>query len=342
MSVDSAAVRTYLLDLQERICAELEAEDGTGRFGRDEWQRPEGGGGISRILTDGAVFEKAGVAFSHVLGTKLPPSATAHRPELAGKHWAAMGVSLVIHPLNPYVPTSHANVRFFCAYDPADTNGSAPSGAAMPGDAARPPRRAETRGEGAASPASPEASPTGNPVWWFGGGFDLTPYYGFEDDCVHWHRTARDALAPFGPVYHPRFKRWCDDYFFLKHRQEPRGVGGLFFDDFNDLGFDRSFALMRSVGDAYLPAYRPIVARRKATAYGERERDFQLYRRGRYVEFNLVWDRGTLFGLQSGGRTESILMSLPPLVRWDYNRTPAPGSPEAELTEKFLKPRDWV
>lgn len=301
MTVDSAAVRHYLLDLQSRICGALAEEDGAGEFNRDEWTRAEGGGGLSRILSEGAVFEKAGVAFSHVKGTKLPPSATAHRPNLAGKTWEAMGVSLVIHPRNPHVPTSHANVRCFIA------------------------------------------DPTGkNPVWWFGGGFDLTPYYGYTEDCTHWHRTAHDAVAPFGADLYPRLKKWCDDYFFLKHRNEPRGIGGLFFDDFNELGFEQSFALMRSVGDAYIPAYRPIVARRKATPYGERERNFQLYRRGRYVEFNLVWDRGTLFGLQSGGRTESILMSLPPLVRWDYGWTPEPGSREAELYNVFLQPRDWL
>ena len=256
------SVRAYLLGLQDTICAALEAEDGGGKFITDQWTRAEGGGGRTRILTEGTVFEKAGVAFSHVHGTKLPPSATAHRPELAGKAWEAVGVSLVLHPRNPYVPTAHANVRFFIA--------------------------------GADGPA---------PVWWFGGGFDLTPYYGFEEDAVHWHHTARDAVAPFGDALHPRFKKWCDDYFFLKHRGEPRGVGGLFFDDFSELGFEKSFALTRAVGDAFVPAYRPIVAQRKATAYGDRERQFQLYRRGRYVEFNLVWDRGTLFGLQSGGRT---------------------------------------
>ena len=301
MTVDPQPVRQYLLDLQSRICAALAEEDGGGEFNRDEWTRPEGGGGISRILSNGAVFEKAGVAFSHVKGTKLPPSATAHRPGLAGKPWEAMGVSLVIHPLNPHVPTSHANVRCFIA------------------------------------------DPTGeNPIWWFGGGFDLTPYYGYTEDCVHWHRTAHDAVAPFGEDLYPRLKKWCDEYFFLKHRNEPRGIGGLFFDDFSELGFEQSFALMRSVGDAYIPAYRPIVAQRKATPFGEREREFQLYRRGRYVEFNLVWDRGTLFGLQSGGRTESILMSLPPLVRWEYGWTPEPGSREAELYDVFLKPRDWL
>ena len=302
MHVDLPAVRRYLLDLQDRICAELAAEDGGAEgFRTDEWERPEGGGGRTRLLAEGAVLEKAGVAFSHVRGSTLPPSATAHRPELAGKPWEALGVSLVIHPRNPHVPTSHANVRCFVA--------------------------------GAGSEA---------PVWWFGGGFDLTPYYGFEEDAVHWHRTARDAVAPFGPEYYPRFKRACDEYFVLRHRGEPRGIGGLFFDDFSELGFERSFALLRAVGDAYLPAYRPIVSRRKTLPWGDRERQFQLYRRGRYVEFNLVWDRGTLFGLQSGGRTESILMSLPPLVRWDYGWKPEPGSPEARLHEVFLRPRDWV
>jgi coproporphyrinogen III oxidase len=300
-SPDLAAVKTYLRALQDTICSALAAEDGSGQFVTDEWTRPEGGGGRTRLLADGAVFEKAGVAFSHVTGENLPPSATAHRPELAGKAWEALGVSLVIHPRNPYVPTSHANVRFFIA--------------------------------GADTP---------NPVWWFGGGFDLTPYYGFEEDVVLWHRTARDAVTPFGDTLYPRFKKWCDEYFFLKHRNEPRGVGGLFFDDFNELSFKNSFAFMRAVGDAYLHAYRPIVAKRKATPYGDRERQFQLYRRGRYVEFNLVWDRGTHFGLQSGGRTESILMSLPPLVRWDYNWQPEPGSPEARLYDVFLKPRDWL
>ena len=299
-----SAVRDYLLELQDAICAALEAEDGQARFHTDVWTRPEGGGGRTRILTEGGVFEKAGVAFSHVQGTKLPPSATAHRPELAGRAWEALGVSLVLHPRNPYVPTSHMNVRFFSA----------------------------GHGPGETAP----------PVWWFGGGFDLTPYYGYKADAVHWHRTARAALAPFGPTLYPRFKDTCDTYFFLKHRQEPRGIGGLFFDDFNELGGTRSFELLRAVGDAFIPAYRPIVARRKATPYGERERRFQLYRRGRYVEFNLVWDRGTHFGLQSGGRTESILMSLPPLVRWDYDWQPEPGSAEAELYEVFLKPRDWA
>jgi len=319
-SPDTQSVRSYLLDLQEQICRELAEEDGAAEFGRDEWSRESAnsstsekrtqggaaaslqGGGLTRILSEGAVFEKAGVGFSHVRGNALPPSATAQRPELAGKAWEAMGVSLVIHPRNPYVPTSHANVRFFCTHAP---NRSVDH-------------------------------------WWGAGGFDLTPYYGFEEDCVHWHRTAHDAVAPFGPELYPRFKKACDDYFFLKHRNEPRGIGGLFFDDFNALGFEQSFALLRSVGDAYLRAYRPIVARRKATPYGERERQFQLLRRGRYAEFNLVWDRGTQFGLQSGGRTESILMSLPPLARWDYAWTPEPGSPEAALTEQFFKKCDWL
>jgi coproporphyrinogen III oxidase len=299
---DATAVKTYLLALQDSICTALEAEDGGARFRTDEWTRPEagqpglGGGGRTRLVVDGAVFEKGGVAFSHVRGDKLPPSATAHRPELAGRSWEALGVSLVLHPRNPHVPTSHANVRFFHAGD----------------------------------------------IWWFGGGFDLTPYYGVEEDCVHWHRTARAAVAPFGAGLHARFKQGCDDYFFLKHRGEPRGIGGLFFDDFNELGFDRSFALLRAVGDAFVPAYRPIVAKRKGTPHTEPQRQFQLYRRGRYVEFNLVWDRGTLFGLQSGGRTESILMSLPPLVRWDYDYRPAPGSPEANLYDVFLPPRNWA
>ncbi len=298
---DSTAVRHYLVQLQQRICDEMERLDGQQTFTRDAWDRPGGGGGDSRVLTQGAVFEQAGVNFSHVLGDKLPPSATAHRPELAGRHWQAMGVSLVIHPRNPYAPTSHANVRFFMAEK-----------------------------EGAA------------PVWWFGGGFDLTPYYGFEEDARHWHRTARDACEPFGPDVYPRYKKWCDEYFFLKHRDEPRGIGGLFFDDLNEGGFERCFGFMKSVGDHYIPAYAPIVEKRRDTPYGERERDFQLYRRGRYVEFNLVYDRGTLFGLQSGGRTESILMSLPPLVKWRYNWRPEPGTPEAKLYDVFLKPRDWA
>lgn len=298
---EAGEVKDYLLDLQDRICAAFESEDGAARFREDAWERPAGGGGRTRVLRNGAVFEQGGINFSHVFGDKLPPSATASRPELAGRGFQAMGVSLVMHPRNPYVPTSHANVRFFIA-------------------------------------EKEEA----DPVWWFGGGFDLTPYYGFEEDAVHWHRTAGDACAAFGDDVYPRFKRWCDDYFFIKHRNEPRGVGGLFFDDLNEWGFDRSFAFTRSVGDHYLPAYLPIVQRRKGAAHGERERAFQKYRRGRYVEFNLVYDRGTLFGLQSGGRTESILMSLPPEVSWRYDWHPQPGSPEADLYERFLRPRDWV
>jgi coproporphyrinogen III oxidase len=294
-------VRSYLLKLQDSICNACEKADGTNRFREDKWSRREGGGGRSRVMEEGAVFEKAGINFSHVFGNALPPSASASRPELAGRHFQAMGVSLVIHPRNPYVPTSHANVRFFIAEkDDAE------------------------------------------PVWWFGGGFDLTPYYGFRDDAVHWHRLARQACAPFGENVYPRFKKWCDDYFYVRHRNEPRGIGGLFFDDLNEGGFEHCFALMQSIGDHYLPAYLPIVERRKDREYGEHERDFQAYRRGRYVEFNLVYDRGTLFGLQSGGRTEAILMSLPPIVKWRYDWHPEPGTPEAELYEVFLKPRDWL
>ena len=304
-SPDKSAVKRYLLGLQEKICSALEAEDGEQAFVPDAWERAPGdklsGGGISSVLQDGKVFEQAGVNFSHVIGAQLPSSATAHRPELAGRSFEAMGVSLVIHPHNPYVPTSHANVRFFIA---------------------------EKEGE--------------EPVWWFGGGFDLTPYYGNDEDCRHWHQTAKTACEPFGEDVYPRYKTWCDEYFYLKHRQEPRGIGGLFFDDLNEWGFDKSFAFMQSVGDHYIQAYLPIVQRRRAEKFGNRERDFQLYRRGRYVEFNLVYDRGTLFGLQSGGRTESILMSMPPLVKWRYNWQPDTGSPEAELYERYLKPRDWL
>jgi coproporphyrinogen III oxidase len=298
---DPSRVKSFLMDLQDRICAALEASDGQARFAEDSWQRPGGGGGRSRVLTGGKVFEQAGVGFSHVTGDAMPPSATAHRPELAGRRWEAMGVSLVIHPENPYIPTSHANVRFFIA----EKDGA-------------------------------------EPVWWFGGGFDLTPYYGFEQDVVHWHGVAKELCEPFGDEVYPRYKNWCDEYFYLKHRAEPRGVGGLFFDDLNAWGFETSFAFMQAVGNGYLDAYLPIVEKRKHTPWGERERDFQLYRRGRYVEFNLVYDRGTLFGLQTGGRTESILMSMPPLVRWRYNWHPETGSPEAALYEKFLPPRDWV
>ncbi|OBU87113.1 oxygen-dependent coproporphyrinogen oxidase [Chromobacterium subtsugae] len=297
----SDAVKSFLLDLQDRICAALEQADGAGQFAEDAWRREAGGGGRSRVLKDGEVFEQAGVNFSHVHGDALPASATAHRPELAGRRFEAMGVSLVIHPSNPHVPTSHANVRFFIA---------------------------EKDGEA--------------PVWWFGGGFDLTPFYPREEDAVHWHTVARDLCAPFGAEVYPRYKKWCDEYFYLKHRNEARGIGGLFFDDLNDWGFERSFDFMRAVGDGFLGAYLPIVARRKDQAWGDRERQFQLYRRGRYVEFNLVWDRGTLFGLQSGGRTESILMSMPPLARWEYGYQPEPGSPEAKLYADFLPPRDWL
>ncbi|AHE99471.1 oxygen-dependent coproporphyrinogen oxidase [Thioalkalivibrio paradoxus] len=294
-------VLDFLQRLQDEICTGLENLDRDGRFREDAWTRPAGGGGRSRVLRDGALFEQAGVNFSHVMGPGLPASATAHRPELAGRSFQAAGVSLVIHPRNPYVPTSHANVRVFVAEKAGET-----------------------------------------PIWWFGGGFDLTPYYGFDEDCVHWHRTAEAACRKFGPDVYPKHKQWCDDYFFLKHRNEPRGIGGLFFDDLNEGGFEHCFGYMRSVGEHYLKAYGPIVERRRDTAYGERERQFQLYRRGRYVEFNLVYDRGTLFGLQSGGRTESILMSLPPLVRWEYNWSPEPGTAEAELYDRYLKPRDWL
>jgi coproporphyrinogen III oxidase len=297
----TAAVIEYLRGLHDRISSALEEADGTATFRRDTWTRIEGGGGESRIMRNGAVFEQAGINFSHVMGKKLPPSATAQRPELAGAGFEATGVSLVIHPANPFVPTSHANVRYFVAM---------------------------REGEPAA--------------WWFGGGFDLTPYYGFEEDVVGWHRAAKAACDPFGMEVYPKYKDWCDRYFHLKHRGEQRGVGGLFFDDLNEPGFERSFAFMRSVGDAYVRAYLPIVAKRKDLPYGERERAFQLYRRGRYVEFNLVYDRGTVFGLQSGGRVESILMSLPPLVRWEYDYHPEPGTPEAKLYTDFLQPKDWL
>ncbi|WP_415775603.1 oxygen-dependent coproporphyrinogen oxidase [Shewanella oncorhynchi] len=302
MSVpDVAVVKAFLIDLQNRICAGLQVLDGEATFAADSWTRAEGGGGTSRVLTQGAVFEQAGVNFSHVTGAAMPASATAHRPELAGRSFEAMGVSLVIHPNNPYIPTTHANVRFFIAQK-----------------------------EGA------------DPVWWFGGGFDLTPYYPFEEDVREWHQTSKDICAPFGDEVYPKYKKWCDEYFFLPHRNETRGVGGLFFDDLNQAGFEQSFSFMQAVGNGFLTAYAPIVERRKETEFGEREREFQLYRRGRYVEFNLVYDRGTLFGLQTGGRTESILMSMPPLVRWQYAYTPEAGSPEADLYDNYLKSRDWV
>jgi coproporphyrinogen III oxidase len=301
MGIDIDRVNDYLQDLQTRITDELQQIDAKADFEVDTWQRDAGGGGRSMVLRDGAVFEQAGVNYSEVYGSKLPASASAHRPELAGRQFRAMGVSLVIHPDNPYIPTSHANVRFFVAEKPGE-----------------------------------------DPIWWFGGGFDLTPYYGFKSDCEHWHRIARQACDTFGPTRYAEYKKWCDEYFYLKHRDEPRGIGGLFFDDLNEPDFEQAFAFMRSVGDHYLPAYTPIVERHKNDAFGEREKKFQCYRRGRYVEFNLVYDRGTLFGLQSGGRTESILMSLPPVVNWRYNYQPAAGSAEAELTNYYLKPRDWL
>lgn len=292
-------VKEYLLALQNRICAEIEELDGNKKFARDAWERPGGGGGETRVLSEGAIFEQAGVGFSHVFGDEMPPSASKSRPELAGKGFQAVGVSLVFHPRNPYVPTTHANLRFFTA---------------------------------------------GNrkPVWWFGGGFDLTPYYPFHEDVLHWHKTARAACEDHGEGLYPKFKKWCDDYFYLPHRGETRGVGGLFFDDVNEQGFDESFALLQSVGDSFLHGYKPIVQKRAAHPYGKRQRDFQLYRRGRYVEFNLLYDRGTLFGLQSGGRTESILMSLPPQVRWAYHWKPEAGSAEELLYRDYLRPRDWL
>ena len=297
-------VFAYLRGLQDGICARLEEIDGGGTaFLEDAWTRDGGGGGVGRVIEGGAVIEKGGVNLSRVSGRRLPPAASARRPELAGRAFEAMGVSVIVHPLNPYAPTSHLNVRFFLATDPEDA---------------------------------------AEPVWWFGGGFDLTPFYGFEADARFWHRMAREACAPFGSGLYPRFKKWCDEYFHLKHRGEARGIGGLFFDDFDEGGFDRAFAFTRSVGDHYMRAYGPILERRKETPYGGRERDFQLYRRGRYAEFNLLYDRGTLFGLQSGGRAESILVSLPPKVRWRYDWRPEPGTPEARLYEGFLKPRDWI
>lgn len=293
-------VSAYLTDLQNRLCAAFEKADGKVSFREDSWERPEGGGGRTRVMEGGAVFEKGGVNYSHVHGEALPPAASARRPELAGRSFQALGVSVVMHPVNPYVPTSHANVRFFMAEKPGE-----------------------------------------EPVWWFGGGFDLTPYYPFDEDCRHWHQTAHDLCAPFGDQVYPAHKRWCDEYFFLKHRNETRGIGGLFFDDLNDWDFERCFAYLQAVGDGYLEAYHPIVEKRKRTPYGQREVDFQRYRRGRYVEFNLVYDRGTLFGLQSGGRTESILMSLPAVAYWRYDHQPDLASAEGRLAE-YLKPRDWL
>ncbi len=299
--IDISAVKAYLLSLQNRIVADLEALDGHRQFRRDAWDRPGGGGGESRVLTGGGVFEQAGVNFSHVFGMQLPPSATKTRPDLAGRGFQALGVSLVLHPHNPYVPTTHANLRFFAAGDETDT-----------------------------------------PAWWFGGGYDLTPFYPFYEDVLHWHEVARQSCEPFGEDLYPRFKHWCDEYFFLKHRGETRGVGGLFFDDLNEPDFDGSFEFVRAVGDSFMRAYGPIVEKRRKHPYGERQREFQLYRRGRYVEFNLIYDRGTVFGLQSGGRTESILMSLPPRVRYEYDWHPEPGSPEEKLYTDYLRPRDWL
>ncbi|MBU2098264.1 MAG: oxygen-dependent coproporphyrinogen oxidase [Gammaproteobacteria bacterium] len=300
--VDADQVRTFLLELQNSICQRLQAVDGQSQFREDSWQRERGGSGITRVISDGAVFEKGGVNFSHVFGDSLPPSASATRPEMAGRSFQAMGVSLVIHPDNPFVPTSHANFRFFIA---------------------------EKAGE--------------PPVWWFGGGYDLTPYYGNEDDCRHWHQVAKDSCDPFGAELYPRFKKECDQYFYLPHRKEPRGIGGLFFDDFNESGFGRSFAMVKSIANSYLQAYVPIVEARKNMAFSGQQKEFQRYRRGRYVEFNLVYDRGTLFGLQSGlGRVESILMSLPPEVRWVYDWHPDDGTEEARLYTDFLRPRDWL
>jgi coproporphyrinogen III oxidase len=301
MSAAVEQVSEYLLGLQENICEALAAMDGAAEFITDEWDRTGGGGGRTRVISGGALFEQGGVNFSHVFGDQLPPSATKSRPELAGRGFEALGVSLVIHPDNPHIPTSHANVRYFEA-----------------------------------------AGDSGEPVWWFGGGFDLTPYYPVREDVVHWHRTAADACWPFGEDVYPRYKQWCDEYFFNRHRNEARGVGGLFFDDLNEWGFERCFGFMKAVGNSYLDAYQPIIERRRDTPWTQAQKDFQLYRRGRYVEFNLVYDRGTLFGLQSGGRTESILMSLPPRVAFRYNWQAEPGTQEAELTDAWLKPRDWL
>ncbi len=300
--MDTQAVFSYLQNLQAKIVESIELVDGKN-FLQDSWQRPEGGGGNSCMLEDGNVFERAGIGFSHVLGTKLPPAASVAHPEAAGRPWEAMGVSLVFHPRNPYIPTVHMNVRFFVA-------------------------KAQNASE--------------QDIWWFGGGMDLTPYYGFEEDAEHFHRTIKTAIDGFGSSYYPEFKKECDEYFFLKHRQEPRGIGGIFYDDFNELGFEKTFAFHRAVGDAFVQAYLPIVQRRKDTPYGERERDFQAYRRGRYVEFNLIYDRGTIFGLQSNGRTESILLSMPPIVKWRYDWKPEAGSPEAKLYTDFLIEKDWL
>ena len=370
--MDIAPVRDYFTGLQDRIVGELEGIEGAP-FLRDAWDRPQGGendnlppdprprdggdtgslrsglnaapalgrpggGGISRLIEEGKVFERGGVNFSHVMGEQMPASATAHRPELAGRRWQALGISLVMHPRNPYCPTAHMNVRFFVAYP--TTEADQPRASQGPEEPTM--THAATGRQGGGGDGNAGAAQDRQPIWWFGGGMDLTPYYGFEQDVVHFHQTCKDALAPFGPQLHTRYKQWCDDYFFLKHRNEARGIGGIFFDDLNQLGFERCFALAQAVGDQFTAAYLPIIDRRREMPYGERERDFQAYRRGRYVEFNLVWDRGTLFGLQSGGRTESILMSLPPIVKWRYNWQPEPGSDEARLYTDFLPPREWV
>ena len=300
-NVNIETVKAFLLELQDKICSGLEQADGQATFVEDSWQRAEGGGGRTRVITDGAIIEQGGVNYSHVFGASMPASATAHRPELAGRSFHACGVSLVIHPKNPHIPTSHANVRFFIA---------------------------EKEGE--------------TPIWWFGGGFDLTPFYPQLEDVKHWHQVAKDLCDPFGDTVYDDYKKWCDEYFYLKHRGETRGVGGLFFDDLNQWGFEKSFEFMQAVGHGFLDAYLPIIKKRKVTPVTAAQRDFQLYRRGRYVEFNLVWDRGTLFGLQTGGRTESILMSMPPLARWEYNYTPEAESAEAVLYKDYLKPRDWL
>ncbi|MFY8300886.1 oxygen-dependent coproporphyrinogen oxidase [Pseudoalteromonas sp. SS15] len=299
--VNLETVKAFLLQLQDTICAGLEQADGKAKFVEDAWERAEGGGGRTRVIRDGDVIEQGGVNFSHVYGASMPASATAHRPELAGRSFHACGVSLVIHPKNPHIPTSHANVRFFIA---------------------------EKEGEA--------------PIWWFGGGFDLTPFYPVLEDVKHWHQVAKDLCDPFGDTVYDDYKKWCDEYFYLKHRGETRGVGGLFFDDLNEWGFEKSFDFMQAVGNGFLDAYLPIIEKRKDTPTNDAQRQFQLYRRGRYVEFNLVWDRGTLFGLQTGGRTESILMSMPPLARWEYDFTPEADSLEADLYESYLKPRDWL
>ena len=340
--VNTQAVLSYLQSLQTKIIEALELVDGK-TFMQDSWQRPEGGGGNTCILEGGNVFERAGVGLSHVLGNKLPPAATIAHPEAAGRSWEAMGVSLVLHPRNPYAPTVHMNIRFFVARAPSPNSISSQNLPAKQGVEEGLPQTVQI-----VRPGNPNdnnevaAAKNAEDIWWFGGGMDLTPYYGFEEDCQHFHRSNKTALDAFNPDYYPIFKKHCDEYFYLKHRQEPRGIGGIFFDDFNELGFEQSFALQRAVGDNFLLAYLPILQRRKDTPYGEQQRDFQAYRRGRYVEFNLVFDRGTLFGLQSNGRTESILMSMPPIVKWRYDYKPEAGSMEAKLYSDFLIDKDWL